>query len=121
MPDFDNWYYADLKGNKLGVMSIGTATFVETENTDYDEDLNVFATIPYNDSVTMEFKQTKKQARKTAKLFRSITNNYKRRIRSWFRTKERLRRAKLKGKEGVRLSPKIVKYLIMNEGNQNEN
>lgn len=57
------------------------------------------------------FKQTHKQVRKAHKLFKAHFNSSRRRLRSWKRTKERLRRAKLKGKEYIVASPRISGWL----------
>lgn len=67
--------------------------------------------IPRCEGFSISYKMTHKQARQWSKYWNAVFYSSRRRIRTWYRTKERLRRAKLKGKTYVNASPRVAKWL----------
>lgn len=128
MPDFENgftagsvFYIGKENGEMIPFTGLTTVKLEDAENPDHEEDdSQVFATISTDMECTITFKQTHKWARKTHKFFNAYFNSYRRRVRSWKRTKERLRRAKLKGKEYVGASPRICGWLRYHQSVQEE-
>lgn len=108
-------FYTNKETGETKPLNIETAKIKDVTdplNDDYYEDTNkIVAKIPSDMEFTISIKQTHKQSRTTRKYCNSIFNNYKRRIRSYHRIKERLRRAKLKSKEYIKMSPRIAKRL----------
>ena len=128
MPDFENGFSGETLfflekegGEKIPFSDLTSAELVDADNINYEEDGNkIIATISNDVEFTLTAEQTNKQARKTYQFFHAMFNRQKRRIRSWYRTKERLRRARLKGKEYIRISPRICGWLQHHQLNEGE-
>lgn len=67
--------------------------------------------LPRTEDFTLELSARCKQAKKLRKLFKSLKNRNNRLMRYRKRLKERIRRAKLKGEEGIKISRRYVSML----------
>lgn len=83
---------------------------IEEPGSKEDGDQDVIA-IPRCEEFSISCKMTHKQARRWSKYWSAVFYSSRRKIRTWYRTKERLRRAKLKGKTYVNASPRVAKWL----------
>lgn len=76
--------------------------------------------IPRCEGFSISYKMTHKQARQWLKYWNAVFYSSRRRIRTWYRTKERLRRARLKGKDYIVISPRINGWLQYHQSNEGE-
>ena len=83
---------------------------IEEPGSKEDDDQDIIA-IPKWEEFSISFKMTHKQARQWLKYWNAVFYSSRRKIRTWYRTKERLRRAKLKGETYVNASPRVAKWL----------